>query len=124
MSEVLPLRWSAALRGPFRLLGMGPSRSGVTVDGGSIDVRLGWAFRSRFPRAAVRSAAHDRGRVTGWGVHGMRGRWLVNAASSGLVRLERDPPAAGRVLGLPVRVRTLRVGLEQPDRLLAAAGGR
>ncbi len=58
----------------------------------------------------------------GWGVHGWRGRWLVNGSSHGIVVLGIDPPARARTLGLPVRLRELAVSLEDPVGFAAALG--
>jgi hypothetical protein len=68
----------------------------------------------------VRDARPDHGRVTGWGVHGWRGRWLVNGSSSGLVGVDLNPPARARVGPVPVTVRELRVSVDDPDGLVAA----
>jgi hypothetical protein len=106
------------------ILGIGPRRSGVYVDDHAVRVRMGWGFQAVVPRRAIRKAVRDRGAVTGWGVHGFAGRWLVNGSSSGLVRLEIEAPTTARVLGVPVRLRTLRVSLERPDAFLAEIAGR
>jgi hypothetical protein len=110
-------RWVGWLMG---LLAMGRRFSSIEVAGGEVVVRMGWAFRSRIPRSAVRSVAPDEGRVFGWGVHGWRGSWLVNGSSHGLVRIELDPKVRAWVCGVPVRLRVLRVSLVEPDALLAA----
>jgi hypothetical protein len=65
------------------------------------------------------AAEHDDGRVTGWGVHGWRGTWLVNGSADGLVRLDIDPPVKARTAMVPVRLRTLRVSLADPTAFLA-----
>lgn len=101
----------------FRVLGMGPARSGVWVGKDSVRVRMGWGFRAEFPRRSVREVRPDVGAVAGWGVHGSRGRWLVNGSSSGLVRLEIEPGVRAWVTGVPVRLRTLRLSLAAPDAL-------
>ena len=62
----------------------------------------------------------DRRRVVSRGVHGWRGRWLVNGAGVGLVRLRLDPEQRARTLGLPVRLRELIVNVAEPDALIAA----
>ena len=67
-------------------------------------------------------ASLDDGFVGGIGVHGWRGRWLVNGAANGLVAVEIDPPACARVLGVPVRLRYVRVSVQDPDALVAALG--
>ena len=51
----------------------------------------GWGFSAQVPRSAIRSAERTHGLVGGIGVHGWRGRWLVNGAASGLVMVRFDP---------------------------------
>lgn len=102
------------------LLGAGPRASGVDVDGDEVRVRMGWSFRATIPRASITAVAPYTGLVTGIGVHGWRGRWLVNGAASGLVAVDIDPPVRAHVLGVPVRMRALRVSVDEPDALIAA----
>jgi hypothetical protein len=113
------ISYTPALRPLFTLLGLGPGLSYVEVDGQSVRVRMGWAFAVDVPCSSIRSIQDDEGRVTGWGVHGWGGRWLVNGSSDGLLRLDLDPPAPARAVGFPVQMRTLRVSLEQPNDLRA-----
>jgi hypothetical protein len=102
------------------LMGAGPRVSGVELDEDLLRVRMGWSFRADIPRTSIVRAQPFTGLVGGIGVHGWRGRWLVNGAATGVVTLELDPPARGHVLGLPVRLRRLQVSLTSPDDLLAA----
>jgi hypothetical protein len=102
------------------LLGLGPARSGVEVDHASVRVRMGWAFRAELPRSAVRAASRqERLPFPGWGVHGWRGRWLVNGSSRGLVRIELEPASTARTVGFRISLRELWLSLEQPDELVA-----
>lgn len=113
-------RWCGWLLG---LLGHGRRLSRVVVDTDAIDVRMGLAFRASVPRTSVVQVAPYDGRVWGWGVHGWRGRWLVNGSSHGLVTLTIDPPAPARVLGIPIRLRQLIVSLDDRDAFLAQVAG-
>ncbi len=113
-------RWCGWLLG---LLGMGRRRSQVVVGHDAVRVRMGWAFRADVPRSSIVWAERSEGRVLGWGVHGWRGRWLVNGSSHGLVGLEIDPPVPSRVVGFPGRLRELRLSVEQPDRFAEACRG-
>jgi hypothetical protein len=92
----------------------------VEVGNDRLRVRMSWAFRLDAPLVNVRDAQPDTGRVWGWGVHGWRGRWLVNGSSSGLVRIDLDPPGRAFIGPIPLTVRELRVSVEDPDGLLAA----
>jgi hypothetical protein len=102
------------------VLGLTRRTSYADVTAGAVVVRMGIAFRLAIDRAAISVVRPDTDRVTGWGVHGWRGVWLVNGSSGGLVRVEVDPPAPGRVLGFPIRVRVLRIALEEPVAFMAA----
>jgi hypothetical protein len=114
-----PIRFTGLNRAMV-VLGLTRRRSYVDVTPTDLWVRMGWAFRATLPRRSVRSVSDDHARVWGWGVHGWRGEWLVNGSSSGIVRLELDPPGRARVIGFPVRLRRLRVAVEDPAGLRAA----
>jgi hypothetical protein len=118
-AERFPILFTGVNRG-MALLGLLPRWSWVEVGEERIRVRMSWAFRLDAPRATVADARRDLTRVWGWGAHGWGGRWLVNGSSSGLVRIDFEPRARGRVTGVPVRVRELRVSVEDPDGLVAA----
>jgi hypothetical protein len=106
----------------FGAMGLGPRHTRVDVDDQTITVRLGWAFRSKFPRSAVAAVEPDTGRIGGWGAHGWRNVWLVNTSSRGMVSVTLDPPARARTLGFPLRVKRLRLSLADPKAFIAALG--
>lgn len=118
-STTFPIRFGL-LRGMLTVLGCGPRRSDVTVEPERVKVRMGWAFRAAIPRSSIARAEENHGWVGGIGVHGFRGRWLVNGAASGLVALDIEPPARASVCGVPIKLRRLRVSLEDPAAFLAA----
>ena len=106
----------------MRLLGLTPRGSWVEVGDGRLRARMGWAFALEAPLESVRFAQRDSRRVWSWGVHGWRGKWLVNASSSGLVRIDLSPPARARSGPVPITVRELTVSMDDPDGLIAALG--
>jgi len=112
------LAYAGSLRPLFGLLALGPGRSWVEVTEQFVRVRMSWAFRAEIPRSAIRSIEPDHGVVTGWGVHGLGGHWLVNGSSKGMIRLELDPPVRAWMSGFPIRLRVLRVSLEDPESVL------
>lgn len=114
-----PIRFTGANRAMV-VLGMGPRVSHVDVGPDEVDVRMGWAFRAAIPLSSIRSAAIDTAPVRGWGVHGWRGIWLVNGSSSGIVRIELDPPVPARAVQFRIRLRVLRVAVDDPTGLIAA----
>jgi hypothetical protein len=108
-----------SLRPLLSLMGLGPRWSRVEIGPGGLEVRMGWGFRARIARPTIRRAdLHDPIR-SAIGVHGWKGRWLVNGASTGIVLVDIDPPARGYVTGYPVRLRQLLLSLEDPSGFVA-----
>jgi hypothetical protein len=104
--------------------GGGPGRGGVEVDSAVLRVRVP-DFHLDIPRGSVRSAARSDHQTRGTiGVHGRRGRWLVNGSHDGLVELVIDPPCyLPRQLSTVFRkmeVSSLIISLVDPDGFIAA----
>jgi hypothetical protein len=119
-----PIRSTAANRLLFQALLILPSASYVELDGDTIHVRLGWAFSARIPRRLVAGAGPGRPpriRLTA-GAHGWNGRWLVNGAPDGIVKIDLAEPVRASVSGFPIRLRQLMVSLEDTDGFLHALG--
>ncbi|HRE02350.1 MAG TPA: hypothetical protein PLV68_13690 [Ilumatobacteraceae bacterium] len=102
------------------VLGACRANSWIEVDDDTVTVRMAWWFRARFASASLIGAAPDARRVLCRGVHGWAGRWLVNGSSKNIVRVDVEPPARAYVLGVPVRLRCLRISVEDPQALIAA----
>jgi hypothetical protein len=119
-----PISFDRAYGALSTALFMPPSASYVEIDGDEVAVRMGWGFRARFARSAVRSISPCRSAPLSRGVHGWRGRWLVNGSGRGIVTIDLSPPQRGYVVGFPVRLRQLMVSMEDPDGLAAALGGQ
>jgi hypothetical protein len=115
----VPIRFGR-LRFLFVLVGLTPRRAHLELGEEAVEVRMGWAFSASVPRESIRSAARDRDKPWSIGVHGWSGRWIVNGAAGPIVTMTIDPPARGRVSGVPVRVRELLVSVDDPERLVAA----
>jgi hypothetical protein len=76
----------------FRMLGLGPARSGAWVGRDSPQVTTGWGFRAEIPARAVSEIGPDGAAVGGWAsTAGVGGDSLSQGSSSGLVRLEIEP---------------------------------
>lgn len=110
-------RWFLPLSVP---LGLGPKRSQVRIQDGTLCVKFGWGFDAAIPLSSIVNAKPNDERVLSWGAHGFRGRWLVNGSSNGIVELTIDPAARARVMGLPIKLRTLYVSVTDPDALISA----
>ena len=113
-------RWYAILS---KALLLAPSRSYVDVGNDEIAVRMGWAFRARFPRSSIVAAAFLDRRPISRGVHGFFGRWLVNGSGDGIVSIDLEPWQRARVLGFPVALKQLLVSVDDPAAVIAAARG-
>lgn len=111
----IPIRFGR-LRPLFVVLGVAPSRAYVELDADVVRVRMGWAFRADVPRSSIRGVRRVPNAIS-IGVHGWRGRWLVNGASGPLVALAIEPPAPARVCAVPVRLRELIVSVDDPAAL-------
>ena len=109
--------WFKPFSVPF---GLGPQQSDVSITNDSLHVSMGWGFRADIPLSSITDAKPSDDRVYSSGVHGWRGRWLVNGSSKGIVELTIDPPAKGRVLGVPVTLKTLWVSVTDRDALIVA----
>jgi hypothetical protein len=116
-----PIVFDAAYARLSRTLFLSPNDSYVEVAGEEVSVRMGWAFRAKFDRAAVRGTSVLAARVLlTRGVHGWAGRWLVNGAGDGILLIDLDPRQRAYVAGFPVGLRQLRVNVAEPRSLAAA----
>ncbi len=115
-----PIRFDAGYETLSTVLFLMPSSSFVEVEGDEVRVRMGWGFRTRFPRSAVVSVTAYTGKPISRGVHGWAGRWLVNGSGRGIVNIALAPTQRGYVMGFPVRLKTLLVSVEDPAGMMAA----
>jgi hypothetical protein len=115
-----PIRFDPWFRVLATGLFMSPSDSYLELGGGEVQVRMSWAFRARFPRAAVASVSELHRRPLSRGVHGLAGRWLVNGSGRDIVSIDLEPRQRAYVLGFPVSLRQLLVSVEEPAGLLRA----
>jgi hypothetical protein len=117
------IRFNRMMRILGGMLGMGPSRSGVRIDGQTVTVRMGWAFSCTFSVQQM-AAAERLDHIAWWwgqGVHGWNGKVVVNGSFSGLVQLrfvERVPARAP----FTATIDELIVSLDDPDGFLTAIG--
>jgi hypothetical protein len=107
------------------VMGLGQGLSRIEVSPVEVVVRMGWGFRARVPRRSITRAYEEQGRKISIGIHGFRGRWLVNGSSFGIVTIDVEPSCRAIVMGLyPVKVTQLQVSAEDPSGLVAAIGPR
>lgn len=110
-------RWYAVVSS---LLGLPPSTAYVELHGTQVEVRMGWAFRTRFPRSAIASTSTLDMRPLSRGVHGFSGRWLVNGSGRGIVSIQLSPVQRAYLMGVPIRLRELLVSVTELAALTAA----
>lgn len=120
VTQRIRISFDAWYRALSTLLGLPPSGAYVELGLEDVEVRMGWAFRARFPRAAVKSVEMCDTHPWSRGVHGFGGDWLVNGSSQGLLSVQLEPAQQAYVMGFPVRLRELEVSVEEPDTLMAA----
>lgn len=115
--------YTSLTRKLFTVLGIGPARSSVEVNRDAVRIRMGWAFDLEIPRSSIKSVMRaSKPFGYGAGVHGWRGRWVVNGSNDGIVRLVLDPPPSGRTLFIPIKPRELFLSLEDPAGFIAMFG--
>jgi hypothetical protein len=96
-----------------------PRFSYIEIDGDTIRVRMSFAFRIRFTRGDISSVDKHRP-VVSIGVHGWRGRWLVNGAHRPIATVTLALPARARVVGFPVKLRELLLSVDDVAELQRA----
>jgi hypothetical protein len=92
----------------------------MRIEDDNLHVKMGWGFEATIPLSSITNAKPSTEKMVGLGVHGWRGRWLVNGSSKGVVELTIDPPVKARVTGMPVTLRTLLLSVTDPGALIAA----
>jgi len=120
----IPISFDTWYRWLSSALLLTPSSSYIAPGRDEVEVRMGWAFRSRFPRSAIAAVAPLEIRPLSRGVHGFGGRWLVNGSGNGIVSIRLTPPQRAYMMGIPIRLRELMVSVSEPSRLVAALGPR
>ncbi|HEV7523553.1 MAG TPA: hypothetical protein VGP92_01225 [Acidimicrobiia bacterium] len=119
MTTRIRIRYSKLWSWLFALLLMPQRFSYIEVDGDTIRIRMAFAFRSRFSRGDI-SAVSSHRPIVSVGVHGWRGRWLVNGAHRPIARITLALPVRARVLGVGVSVRELLVSVDDVAELQRA----
>lgn len=117
--ERFPFRYSRLSRWLLTPFLMGPNHARVELHPDRLEVRMGLAFRAAVARSAI-TGASVAPPAAAVGVHGWRGRWRVTSSRVPTAQLTIEPPSRGRFNGIPLRLRELRVAVEEPERLVAA----
>jgi hypothetical protein len=92
----------------------------VDVDGDAVRVHVGPFFQAEVPRSAIESVSVVKPSIlAGFGVHHWKGVWLVNGRRGPAVELRLAARIRGSMLGIPVGVRRLQLGVGDPAALAA-----
>ena len=116
VSSSYHFEWLGLLSPLFFILRLNAACSHIRLSPDELDVRMGWAFDSKIPLSRVRAVRIDDSFVGGVGVHGLCGVWLVNGSFRSVVRIEIEPGAPARVMGIPLTLTTLRLGIAVDER--------
>jgi hypothetical protein len=119
MSVRIPIRYTKAWSWLLTIALIPPRLSYIEIEGTTIRVCMAYAFRTRFARSDISAVTTNRP-VVSVGVHGWRGRWLVNGANRPIARITLALPARARVLGFPVVLRELLVSVDDVAQLQRA----
>ena len=98
MTTRIPIKYSKIWAWLLTIMLLPQRFSYLEADGDTIKVRMSYGFRARFTRGDVSSVDTNRP-VVSIGVHGWRGRWLVNGAHRPIARITFALPIRARVLG-------------------------
>jgi hypothetical protein len=106
------------------IAGFGRSRTMIRVADDQLRVKHGWAFHIDIPLANIHSAKPTSERPLAWGVHCTGDAWWVNASRDGIVEIKLDQPVSSPSVRFQSsswgEVRSLYIGVEDPDGLFAA----
>jgi hypothetical protein len=119
MKTRFPIKYSKFWSWLLRSLLIPPRLAYLEIDGNNVRVRMSYAFRSRFSRGDISGVGTHRP-VVSIGVHGWRGRWMVNGAHRPIARITFALPVTARVLGVAVQVRELLVSVDDVAELQRA----
>jgi hypothetical protein len=114
----ISIRYGTPWRWLLPIFGL-PARLAYISIGDTVKIRMSWAFRVKFSKADVMEVVNFRP-VMSIGVHGFRGRWLVNGAHRPIAVIRLQQPARGLVVGFPLKVREILVSVDDRDALQAA----
>ena len=101
------------------LVGMPASAAYVDVTDDEVIVKMSWGFSATIPRSSIRGVRVLDTKVISIGVHGWRGKWLVNGAADRLVALDIDPAAKARTMFIPIKLTRLTLSLENREQFAA-----
>lgn len=114
-----PIRFEPCYAGLSRSLFLSPQASYIEVDSHWVRVQMAWAFRTQFPRSAIRAVTPTHHAPLSRGVHGWGGRWLVNGSGDRILSIELQPTQRAYVTGFPVRLKQLLISVTEARDLIA-----
>jgi hypothetical protein len=118
----IPIKYGSPWKWILPILLLPDRYAYIQIDGGLVQIRLGWGFRLTFSRSDIMEIVDHRP-VVSIGAHGWKGRWLVNGAHSPIAVIRLTHPSPGHVAGFPVRVREILVSVDDREALHRALLG-
>jgi hypothetical protein len=115
----IPIRYQAPWRWLLPVFLLPKRLAYIRIDGSDVKIRMSWAFRMKFARADVMEVVNHRP-VVSVGVHGWKGRWLVNGAHRPIAVIRLSRPVRALMIGFPVHVREVLVSVDDRDGLRTA----
>jgi hypothetical protein len=119
MTIRIPIKYSKVWSWLLTIALMPRRFSYIEIDGGTIRVRMSYAFRAKFTRDDISDVGTHRP-IVSIGVHGWRGRWIVNGANRPIARITLALPTRARVVGVGVTVREILVSVDDVAELQRA----
>ena len=119
MTIRIPIKYSKVWSWLLTIALMPRRFSYIEIDGGTIRVRMSYAFRAKFTRDDISDVSTHRP-IVSIGVHGWRERWIVNGANRPIARITLALPVRARVAGVGVSVREILVSVDDVAELQRA----
>ena len=107
---VIPIKRTRPYTWLLMIVGATADFCDIRVDDRRVRVRMGVGFRAKFARANVRSVEPHRACMS-VGVHGWKGRWLVNGTHRPIASVQLTAPVRAWVLGFPVYLQELLISV-------------
>lgn len=104
----------------LKAVAMSPKSAYAELDDDTLTVRMGWSFSAEIPLKSITVVEALDTKVLSIGVHGWRGRWLVNGRGDQLVRITIDPPVKAKAVQYPIKLKELTLSLDDVDGFVAA----
>jgi hypothetical protein len=104
----------------LKAVAMSSKSAYAELDDDTLTVKMGWSFSAKIPLESITAIEALDTKVISIGVHGWRGRWLVNGKGDQLVRITIDPSVNAKAVQYPVKLKVSSLSLDDVDGFVAA----